>query len=361
MKVLMCGLGSIGQRHVRLLRQLLGDAVEIHAFRQRGLDLVIQDDMTVLPGATPAAHYGLTAHTSLDAALAVRPEIAFITNPISLHVPMAQRMADAGCHLFLEKPVGHCLAGLAELQATVQQRKLVAAVGYQLRFHPALQRIKTWLAEGVLGRVISASIHFGEWLPGMHPYEDYRISHAARHDQGGGVILCLSHEIDYACWLFGWPREVMAMGGQWSDLEMDAEDTADLFFEGQSGGHAFPVSVHVDFLQRPARRTCLIVGDAATVEWDYLANRLWITRAADRSREEITFAGFTRNAMFLDELKNFLGNLAGSEPLGCPLKDGIDTLAVCLAAREALAARRPVAVPFTCEPSCPTETSTASA
>lgn len=347
MKILLCGLGSIGQRHARLLRQLLGDTVELHAFRQRGLDIVIQDNMTILPGAKPEPHYGLTGHTSLDAALAVRPDAVFVTNPISLHVPVAQRVAESGCHLFIEKPVGDNLAGLTELLDTVHRHRLVAVAGYQLRFHPALQQIKAWLAAGVLGRVLSANIHFGEWLPGMHPYEDYRLSHAARRDQGGGAILCLSHEIDYACWLFGWPQEVSALGGKFGSLEMDVEDTADLFFEGHLAGHGFPVTVHVDFLQRPARRTCLIVGDAATVEWDSVANRLWIIRAADRTREEITFAGFTRNDMFLGELRNFLGSIAGREQPVCPLAEGIHTLRVCLAARAALTARCPIALPPT--------------
>jgi len=70
--------------------------------------------------------------------------------------------------------------------------------------------------------------HFQEWLPGMHPYEDYKISHASQMSQCGGVIMCLSHEIDMAYWLFGEPKGLMAFSGKISDMVLGMADWADM-------------------------------------------------------------------------------------------------------------------------------------
>ena len=341
-RFLLCGLGSIGQRHARILRRLLGDHAELHAYRSRGLQIVINDNMTAQEGESPEAAYGITPHTSLADALALRPDAVFITNPISEHVRIALEAARAGCAVFIEKPVGDSLEGVPELQATISGKKLATCTGYQLRFHPAVMKIKKWLAEGAVGRVIHAQLHFGEWLPGMHPYEDYRISHAAQAQQGGGVILCLSHEIDYACWLFGQPRSVMASGGISGELEVDVEDTADLLFQCGEAGREHPVHVHLDFLQRPARRNCLIVGTHGVIEWSYYA--LEATLNCSGKVETHAFPDFVRNDLFLAQTKNFLAALDGEERPRCTLDHGVATLKACLAAKESLRTGRVVQI-----------------
>ena len=104
------------------------------------------------------------------------------------------------------------------------------------------------LTNATLGKIISADLHFGEYLPDMHSYEDYRESHASRSEQGGGVILCLSHMVDIAYWLFGLPVSVYAKGGHLSSLEIDVEDTADIILGCINSGRDFPVHIHLDFL-----------------------------------------------------------------------------------------------------------------
>lgn len=339
-KFLFCGLGSIGQRHARILRQKLGRPAELHAYRSRGLNIVINDDMTAHEGSSPEAAYGITSHTSFSEALSLRPDAVFVTNPISEHVKTAIEAARAGCNIFMEKPVSHALEGIPELMRLVDEKKLVTCTGYQLRYHPALARIKDWIEEGTLGRVISAQLHFGEWLPGMHPYEDYRISHAARADQGGGVILCLSHEIDYACWLFGWPRTVSASGGTLGDLEIDVEDSADLLLSCAHSSGDIPVSIHLDFLQKPPRRHCRITGTKGVIEWNYYSSNVTLWRSGHA--ETVEFPGFVRNDLFMAQAANFLAAMTGRETPRCTLQDGVKTLQVCLAAKASLISRQSV-------------------
>lgn len=336
MKVLICGLGSIGQRHVRILKKLLGDTVEIGAVRFRRLAIVINDDMTASEGVDPIGHYGLVEYPSYDEAYAAGQQAVFVTNPISMHVETALQAARHGCHVFIEKPLAHELRDVDVLDAEIVARKRIAAVGYQLRFHPMLERVKELLATRGIGDLVSGDIQFGEWLPGMHPYEDYRESHAARADQGGGVIAALSHEIDLAVWLFGMPATVAAVGGHLSDLEMSGvEDVADLLLGYERSGRTVPVHVHLDFVQRNVRRRGFVLGTCGTIEWDYVANELRITRTGADS-EIVRFDDFRRNVMFERQTENFIKAMAGDEEVRTPLADGLRTLRVCLAARRAM-------------------------
>ena len=336
MKFLICGLGSIGQRHIRMIQRVLGDEAEIAAYRSRKLDVVITDKLEASFGTSPEEHYGIKCFYDYDEALAWQPDAVFVTNPISMHIDTAIKAAEAGCHLFIEKPLSHNMDDVARLQSIVAEKKLVCMVGYQIRNHPGYIKIKNMIEEGALGRLTSADLHFGEWLPGMHPYEDYRESHAAREDQGGGVVLCLSHEVDVAYWLFGAPSKVFAAGGHLSDLEMDVEDTADIYLSCENGGRQFPVHVHLDFLQKPARRYIHIAGEKGKLVFDYTTNNFEVFYLPDGRTETISYDSFQRNDMFVKEVADFIASIRDGAPVAIPLQDGVKTLEICMVAKRCL-------------------------
>jgi predicted dehydrogenase len=287
-KVLICGLGSIGQRHARNLRTLLGDELELSAYRVRG-----------------EGEFDGRSFTDLDEALAAGPEAVFVTNPASEHVPVALAAARAGCHLFVEKPLSHTLDGVDEL---ISSARSVAMVGYQLRFHPSFARFREFVEAGGAD---SASFEVGEYLPDMHPWEDYRRLNYSRRDQGGGVLLQFSHEFDLAYGLFGMPAHVTTTGGKLSDLDIDVEDTADTTLDYGD----LAVQVHQDFVQRPTVRRYELASAAGTVEWDNSVDR---------------------NEVFLAELRHFLACVRGEETPVVELSAGADVLRIALAARRSL-------------------------
>jgi len=336
MKFLICGLGSIGQRHVRMIQSVTDGTAEIAAYRSRKLDIVISDKLEASYGESPEAHYGLTRFDSMEEALAWGPDAVFVTNPISMHMETALTAAKAGCHVFVEKPLDSSTALAAELAAALSVGGLTCMVGYQMRYHPGYQQIKKLLDERVLGRLISADLHFGEWLPGMHPYEDYRESHAARSDQGGGVILCLSHEVDVAYWLFGKPASVFASGGHLSDLEMDVEDTADVTLSVPQASGNLAVHIHLDFLQKPARRYIHIVGDKGSLVFDYRTSEMRLNLIDADGPSVTTFSDFQRNDMFLSEVRDFIASASERRPAPIPFGEGLQVLEICLAAKRSL-------------------------
>jgi predicted dehydrogenase len=326
-KILFAGLGSVGQRHARNLRTLLGDELELLAYRVRRTSPVIGTDLSARDGDVDA-EYGVRSFDDLDAALAESPDAVFVTNPNSLHLPVALAAARAGCHLFVEKPLSHTLDGVEELVREIDERKLVCLVAYQLRFHPGFHSLQSLLAAGELGTLLSARIDFGEHLPSWHPYEDYREYHAARADQGGGVLLAQIHDLDLAYALFGLPRSVFAVGGKRSTLELDVEDTVDLLLDGD-----VPVSVHQDVVRRPPVRRYEVVGEDATAVWDYYAGTLAVTRA---ETSDTLLVPVERNELFLAEARHFLACVAGDEQPVVDIRAGLASLQIALAAKRSL-------------------------
>jgi predicted dehydrogenase len=336
MKVLIAGLGGIGQRHVRNLRTLLGTEVEILAYRVRKLDRVLTEKFEIEEGITVEGKYKIKGFADLDLALEQQPDAALICNPTSLHLPVALAAAKAGCHLFVEKPLSHKYDDVDELISTVEGQKLIALVGHQMRFHPALLRLRSLLGCKNIGRVLAVNVEVGEYLPGWHPLEDYRAMYASRADLGGGVILSQIHELDYLYWLFGVPSRVFALGGHLSSLEIDVEDTASILMEFNVDGRNVPVHVHQDYLQRPPSRTCRVIGDAGKIIVDFNVPSLQVFDVRGQLAEGQEFDGFQRNQMFLDEMKHFLACIAGKDEPVVNLRDGAQSLRMALAAKESL-------------------------
>lgn len=319
MRILIAGLGSIGRRHLRNLAALGGHEV-----------LLYRTGRATLPDEELA---GYPVETDLAAALDRRPQAVIVANPTALHLQVALPAAQRGCHLLLEKPVSHSLEGLDGLRRAAAHSGARILVGFQFRFHPGLRRAAALLQAGAIGRPVFARAHWGEYLPGWHPWEDYRASYSARADLGGGVLLTLCHPFDYLRWLMGEVEAVTARAGACGDLGLQVEDTAEVALDLRGGALA---AVHLNYLQRPAVHTLEIVGTQGTLRWDNADGALgWWSEAEGDWRREEPPPGFERNTLFLEEMRHFLAVAAGeAEPL-CTLHDGAAALAIALAARRA--------------------------
>jgi predicted dehydrogenase len=315
MKFLIIGMGSIGQRHAENLLKLYSD-IELIAFRS--------GETKRKPRIEMKEYY------NLDEALEERPLAAVISNPTSLHVPTSLRLAEAGVNLFIEKPISNNLVHVESLQRIVEEKNLTVMVGYNLRFHPLLKRIKEMILERELGRILFARIQAGQYLPDWHPRENYRIRYSAKKRLGGGVILDLSHEIDYIRWLLGDVGDVTASVGKISDLEIQTEDYAEILltFNGN-----FRAEIHLDYLQRPPARTGIIVGKRGRVFLDLNMNLLRVEMPSEDERVEI-LETYDTNKMYEDEIKHFVECVRKKTTPIVDLKEGIKSLKVALAAKE---------------------------
>ena len=336
MKVLIIGLGSIGQRHLRNLRKLFGDELEILAYRTIGRDIRISENMTAEDGVDLKNVYNIKTYFDYGEILKQKPDVAIIANPTRLHISAALEAANLGCHLFIEKPISASLEGINKLEAIVEKKGLIVLVGYQLRFHPCLQLIKELLSQRRIGELISVYSEFGEYLPNVHPYENYREGYAARKDLGGGVLLSLSHELDYLQWLFGMPKRLFALGGKLSMLEIDVEDTSSILMENTVDDRKLAIHVHLDFLQSPASRNFRVIGEKGKIFWDYYSNRVELQVGKKQDWETFDFNPFERNKLFLDEMSYFMNCVKTCKQTIVDIHEGTKSLRIALAAMRSM-------------------------
>ena len=210
-RALVSGLGSIGQRHLRLLREALPRA-DIRVLRHSGCD-----DTT---------EHANGCFSQLEEAQGFAPELAVIASPAPFHVVTAHSLAETGAHLLLEKPISDGTEGVAELIALCSDRGLICHVGYNLRFLRTLQTFRAELAVGRIGAVQMVRCETGQYLPDWRPGADYRTSVSAQRALGGGVLLELSHELDMLRWVFGEVDWLSGWIGRQGGLEVDVEDCA---------------------------------------------------------------------------------------------------------------------------------------
>jgi len=336
MKALFIGLGSIGQRHLRNLKNLKPD-IELMAIRSRRTAPVLSNENKVIENVSIKDQYNLVEFDELNKALDEKPDIVFITNPTSLHIDFALKAIKTGAFIFMEKPISHNYKGvdeLIEIEKSLGRNKIL--VGYQFRYHPALKLIKKLLEDKIIGNIVSAQLRNGEYMPGWHPYEDYRLSYASQKKLGGGAIVTQIHDFDYAMWLFGYPESLFSVGGHLSNLELDVEDSVQILISFSG----VPVSIQLDYLNWPPKREISITGDNGSIECNLNSMEVLLNNRAKNTKEKYEFLDFERNDLFLDEMKNFLAFVDGDEePLVC-LQDAAASLRVALSASESMNSKK---------------------
>jgi predicted dehydrogenase len=243
LKSLIVGFGSIGQRHAQILTDL-GHSVAI----------VSRRDVEVAP-----------LFADLETALAeFGPDYIVIASRSSEHSEDLVRLSMLGFagKVLVEKPLYH------DPQRPLDHKFSQICVGYNLRFHPAVQRFQALLQER---EIASVHCYVGHYLPDWRPGTDYRITHSAHKAQGGGALRELSHELDYLVWIFGGWTQLCALGGHFSSLEIDSDDVYSLLIKT---GRAPLVSLTMNYLHSSPRRETVAHTDAGTYSLDLIAGTI---------------------------------------------------------------------------------------
>lgn len=330
MKFLVIGAGSIGRRHIDNLRLLGIEAIAVFDPDRERVKKVEEESR-------------VKGFSGLDEAFNDKPDAVLVCAPTSMHLSMARMALENGCHVFLEKPLSHSLDGIAELKSIARERsKQVVAVGYNMRFNVLFNQIKDWLESGVIGKVASARLHFGSYLPWRHPWEDYRVGYGAKKALGGGVILDAIHELDCALALFGLPQSVFCAAGKFGGLQIDVEDTAEIVLTYPEASEQV-VSVHLDYLQRPHQRWAEIIGQEGLIYVDFVAgtSRAFI----GESREWNDGAALAdSNLSYVLEIEQFIECIeTGAKPV-VDIEVAEESLVLAMAAKQSAKEGRPVVV-----------------
>jgi len=324
MKILICGLGSVGRRHLRHFLSLGVDKVTA----LRSGKATLTDDSHIIPHAV---------FRSWEEALADHPDAVVVCNPTSLHLETARRAVEAGCHVLVEKPVSHCLDGLTDLCEASTRRGVVVSVAQNMRYHPILNMVREHVFHtSPLGRVVMLRAHFGSYLPSWHPWENYKGSYAARRNLGGGCRLTHIHEIDTAMWILGPVEHATGLDGGTTPLGTDVDETAGILLRHKSGALSI---ISLSLAQTPSSRSLNLAFEGGVIDVNLLTGDWVITRREGETEKGGTPPGFTIDDTYKEQDRDFLRAVRGEIPPAVPLKEAMRVLEVALSGEEAYRGR----------------------
>ena len=312
--VLVVGLGSIGRRHVGIIKNLFPE-INIVVLRHKQCD---KNDIDKL---------GLyKCVTSIDEAVATNPQAAIIANPAPMHIEVAKKLAKKGINLLIEKPISDSPKGIQGLIDTCSQNNCILMAAYNLRFLPSLIEFKTQLRANKIGNIYSIRSEIGQYLPSWRPESDYKNGVSANKHLGGGVLLELSHEIDYLRWIFGPIDWVKSHISKQSDLDVDVEDTAHIIFGFKNNStlkrtHNLVAQLNMDFIRHDSIRKCIVICENGTLQWDGITNTVSFYPKDGKKWEVIFSERVERNYTYREEIKHFFNCIESSK---APLVSGVD-------------------------------------
>ncbi|MDO8505871.1 MAG: Gfo/Idh/MocA family oxidoreductase [bacterium] len=288
MKAIFFGLGSIGTRHGRILKDFFPPH-ELFALRSKK--------------EGKENELGIKEVYGWDEVEKLKPEIAFVTNPTNMHIETALKCAKFGMHLFIEKPLSCSMDGVKSLVQLCRKKNLTCYTAYCMRFHPVIKELKARMKGKKIFHVRAV---VSSYLPSWRPGTDHKESYSANATQGGGVLLDLSHEFDYLQYLFGAIGEIKGWHGRISNVTVDAEDAADVIIKTVEG---VPINLHMNFMSRFEERKVIVDFEGGYAIGDIRNNCVeWME---NDKKEEKTFTT-TRDDYFKDQLEYFFANIGNT-------------------------------------------------
>jgi len=313
-KILIIGAGSIGCRHAANLSSL-GCDIAMHDVSRKHLAQVCSE------------HHYIPVFDVESAIRSKEFDAAIVCTPNNQHISSAMPAVESGMDIFIEKPLSDSMDGVEDLLSAVRKTGCIAMAGFNLRFEPGLAYLKKKLNPSL---VAFARIEFGFYLADWRKGVDYRKIYSANKSMGGGIILDDVHEIDYACWLMGYPTHITSAFGTYGNLEIDVEDVADLqlFYPDKQ------VSIHMDYLQkRYARNAKICMKDGGLLEWTY-GNGVLEYNEEGNSTHHSYASSFDPNMMYLQEISTFVDCISNRIQPESGLENAVKVLDIALQAKK---------------------------
>jgi len=310
--IAVVGTGSIGSRHLRILKE------NLHL------------DPIAIPKRHDRQNFWLAQGYKASAVL---PEIktgaiglAIIASNTSCHLNDSLDALEKGYHLLVEKPLCTTFEESLALYDRYKRSSAKIFTGFDLRFSTSLNAFKTAIIQ--LGEVYSVRIECQSWLPDWRPDRPYKESYSASKKEGG-VLRDLVHDIDYASWIFGFPKRVQAKIKNFNILEIEAEEFIEVFWETDGP----VVSICLDYITKPTKRVIRAHGRQGSIIWDAINQK--IISIID-GEENIREYAQDVDSLYEDELKSFIRSCRHDD-FKCDrlasLEDGVHVDAICEAIR----------------------------
>lgn len=267
MKVLIIGFGSIGKRHYEVLSKLSKIKSIDFVTKQDIKDTICYTNLEIIENINQYDYFVISSETNKHF-----EQLEFLEKNVKNKL------------IFCEKPLFQSKQNLE-----IKNNKIF--VGYVLRFHPLIEQLKEFVKNE---KIILVNSKCGQYLPSWRPNTDYRDCYSAKKEDGGGVLLDLSHEIDYVQYLCGKIDKIKSYQVRISDLEINSDDLT--MFLGKTDKNIF-INISIDYISKITHRKLLVETLEHTYELDFIRNKL-VKKNKIGLEETYSFTNLERNYMF---------------------------------------------------------------
>ncbi len=309
------GLGSIGNRHMRILARQIGKLTVVRREQSNSQFKPLE---------------GVAVVHSIQDAIATDPDFAVICNPSHLHVASAHEFLTAGIPALVEKPLGRNVD-----QSSDQLLRVVAdselghkcAMAYCMRYHSAYSTAYRMVKSGTIGRCLYAKAWFEGYLPDWHPWEDHRQSYAAHAETAGGALRTLDHEIDFLNWVLGPAISSLGMTANTGAIEIATDDVAMVTSEHPGNIRS---QITLAMCRKPPSRGFELIGDERIIRFTMESEKLTLQSHDGVVDEVARFSPADINSMYVDMVADYLNLLVGRQTSGvlATINDAIHALTV---------------------------------
>lgn len=291
MKVLIIGFGSIGKRHIRIVKEIYPFCSISVVSKQNNINYPTFKSLEEVPFLYSYDYYIIASETKKH-----YEQLFFLDNHVKNKL------------ICCEKP-------LFEKKRELQIKNNQVFVGYNLRFHPLLIKLKNELSDQ---KVFSVNIICGSYLPDWRKGIDYRECYSAKKELGGGVLLDLSHEIDYMQWLFAKPVIISSFQKKVSDLEIDSDDL--VIAAGETANNVM-FNLSLNYFSKFPQREIIVHTNKFSYKVDLIQN-FYLKQNEKGEKQEYVIENFSRNITFEKMHIDILNN----KRWACTFEEGLDVM-----------------------------------
>lgn len=304
MNILVIGLGSAGQRHLRVLSNLYKETCDIYVYRgkhKRGLisSNLQEENMDI----DPIQFYSAIELLHREDFQKLKWDLSIVATPPASHLEYYKAIFSNSIRILIEKPVSTDLVSSRAIQEIATKNNKSVLIGYQIIFHELVQILLAYIKE--LGDIESCNIVFIESLAEMNPFRQMHTHHLA-NPEGGGVFLGLSHDLDLTLFLFG-------VNG-YEDLNFtsilrnsaEAIIECDLSVKLCTSKGLIPTKASFSISDKSKKRTLTINGSKAKLELNLASQMITVSSY----HGEIFYSKnlvIDKDLLFLDQVKYLLG------------------------------------------------------
>jgi predicted dehydrogenase len=263
--IAIIGYGNIAIKHFKILKKILPKS-NFFVISKRS----IKTDMK-----------NIIFFNKLNDLKNISIDLALICTPAVNHYKDFLFFYKKKSNILIEKPLSkNILEAKKILQYSKNYRNVIES-GYVLRHSSSGKKMKELLRKKIVGDIIDVQVCCDSFLPNWRPNRNYLHTVSANRKLGGGVLLELSHELDYISWLFGNLTKVFATFSPNKMLKTNVEEAVNIIFLQKK----YIINARVNFNQKfLKKRYCIVSGTKGLLKWDIIKNKVELINSKNKKK-----------------------------------------------------------------------------